>query len=77
MPPFFREEIPMYILAAQFAGSDEIQFFFAKSKTKLRAITRDATDWRLYDDGWIDSKFPDSWQRINRSPYGELCRYVI
>lgn len=74
----------MYILAAQFVsvstdGKVELtnQYFVAKTKTALKPIMADASDWRLNDgNGWCDSKYQDSWKVFDHV-VGELCRYVI
>lgn len=67
----------MFILAAKFKGSDEVQYFASKNKTALRPILRDAVDYRLWNDGWVDSKNADSWKTIGQHVVGELARIVL
>lgn len=67
----------MYILAAKFKDVEGVQYFVARSRSSLKSIQRDAADYRLWNDGWIDSKNADSWKTIGTHVVGELARIVF
>lgn len=67
----------MHILAATFKDVEGVKYFVASNKTALRKLRRDATDYRLWNAGWVDSKHADSWRTIGTHVVGEFAQVVL
>lgn len=67
----------MFILAAKFSGSDEVKYFVSRTLTPLKRIRAQAIDYRVWNDGWIDSKTENSWKEIGQEVVGKSALVVI
>jgi len=67
----------MYILAATFKDVENVKYFVARTRASLESYIDGSTDYRLWRDGWIESKDGDSWRVIGTHVAGVSAQVVL